>query len=193
MSENHQPSRDPQTLLDTVNMSMVEGLGQLADYFGYNRLVGQLYGALLFSPEPLSLDDLVELLAKSKASVSMNMRILEQLGLVREVWVRDTRKKYYEAESDLWKALINVLRSREMRDVDRALEVLNSNIKSLQATIPQMNDRQKKLAAHYQTRMEQLEDFFRLAQVVLNSLMEYGVTFDFNQILENQENTNTDD
>lgn len=193
MSENPQPTIDPKSLLQDVNTSMMEGLGQLADYFGYNRLLGQLYGALLFSPEPLSLDDLVDLLAKSKASVSMNMRTLEQLGLVREVWVRDTRKKYYEAESDLWKALTNVLRSREMRDVDRALEILNTNTRNLRVASPQMDDEQKKVADHYMERMEQLQDFFRLAQVVLNSLMEYGLAFDFNQMMDNQNGTENND
>lgn len=193
MSDNQQPNHSPQQLLDTVNTSMMEGLGQLADYFGYNRLMGQLYGALLFSPDALSLDDLVELLAKSKASVSMNMRTLEQLGLVREVWVRDTRKKYYEAESDLWKALINVLRSREMRDVDRAVEILSGNTKNLRSMMPQMDDVQQKVANHYITRMEQLEDFFRLAQAVLNSLMEYGLAFDFNQFIDDQDGSKPND
>ncbi len=123
----------------------------------------------------------------------MNMRTLEQLGLVREVWVRDTRKKYYEAESDLWKALINLLRSREMRDVGRALEILSGNSKNLKAMLPQMDERQKKVATHYMGRMEQLEDFFRLAQAVLSSLMEYGLAFDFNQFLGDQDDTNPND
>jgi len=81
--------------LDAVNESMLEGLGRLAEYFGYNKIMGQLYGALLLSPEALSLDDLGTQLAISKASVSMNMRTLEQMGVVREVWVRGDRRKYY--------------------------------------------------------------------------------------------------
>src|SRR5688572_28675623 len=81
-------------VLSTVNDSILDGLGQLADYFGYNRVMGKMYGALLLSPMPMSLDDLLNHLDVSKASVSMNMRMLENLGIVREVWVRGDRRKY---------------------------------------------------------------------------------------------------
>ena len=45
--------------LQAVQDSMLDGLGQLSDYFGFSKVMGQLYGALLLSPTPLSLDDLV--------------------------------------------------------------------------------------------------------------------------------------
>ncbi len=187
MADNNIPNEELQQTLQAVNDSMLEGLGQLADYFGYNKVMGQLYGALLLSPDPLSLDNLVETLGKSKASISMNVRTLEHMGIVREVWVRDSRKKYYEAESDLWKTLTNVLGSRELRDVDRALNVLESNIAQLRQTMPQMDDEQKTLANHYITRIDQLSDFFRLARVVLTSLMAHGRQFDVSQLINGQE------
>lgn len=186
MSDNEK-QKDPAVVLKSVNENMMEGLGQLAAYFGYNKLMGQLYGALLMSPEPLSLDDLVDSLSKSKASVSMNMRTLEHMGVVREVWVRDSRKKFYEAESDLWKALTNVLRNREVRDIDRALEILQSSVENIQDVMPQMPEDQQHVGKHYIKRVEQLEDFFRLAQAVVASLMEYGLSFDFNQLRDDQD------
>ena len=48
--------------LQAVQDSMLDGLGQLASYFGFSKVMGQLYGALMLSAVPLSLDDLVELL-----------------------------------------------------------------------------------------------------------------------------------
>ncbi len=181
-----------QTTLRAVNESMMDGLGQLADYFGYNKVMGQLYGALLLSPDPLSLDDLVEQLGKSKASISMNVRNLEHMGIVREVWVRDSRKKFYEAESDLWKALTHVLGSRELRDVDRALNVLDNNIDQLRAKLPEMNDDQQKMATYYIARIDELSDFFRLARVVLTSLMQYGHQFNLGQIINgSKDDTNS--
>jgi DNA-binding transcriptional regulator GbsR (MarR family) len=104
-----------------VHDSMLDGLGQLSGYFGFSKVMGQLYGALLLSPDPLSLDDLMERLDISKASVSMNLRTLEHMGMVRQVWVRGGggRRKYYEAETDFWQIIANILSGREMRDVDR--------------------------------------------------------------------------
>src|SRR6476659_1392112 len=118
-------------VLSAANQSMLEGLGQLSDYFGYNRVMGKMYGALLLSPVPTSLDDLMNHLDISKASVSMNMRTLENMGIAREVWVRGDRRKYYEAEPDFWKILTNVLGSRELREVNEALSVLESSLDNL--------------------------------------------------------------
>lgn len=170
--------------MQAVHDSMLDGLGQLADYFGFNRVIGQLFAALILSPEPLSLDDMVNSLGKSKASVSMNMRTMEHLGIVREVWVRDTRKKYYEAETDMWKILTNVMGSRELRDIDRALEVLQHNIEQLREKMPELGEEEKKLAKHYIDRIDQLSDFFKFARMVLTSILKYGAAFDVTELIE---------
>lgn len=183
MTDSNQ--QDP--TMQAVHDSMLDGLGQLADYFGFNRVMGQLYAALLLSPEPLSLDDLVNSLGKSKASVSMNMRTLEHMGIVREVWVRETRKKFYEAETDMWKILTNVMGSRELRDIDRALDVLENNIDKLRAEMPSMSDEREVLARHYISRIDQLQDFFKFARMILTSILEYGRDFNVNEFIEQAE------
>ena len=73
--------------LTAVNDSTVTGLGRLARFFGFSDVMGRLYGTLLLSPGPLSLDDLGDTLEISKGSVSMNMRGLERWGMAKEVWV----------------------------------------------------------------------------------------------------------
>ncbi len=168
--------------LRAVNDNMLEGLGQLAAYFGYNKVMGKMYGALLLSPEPMSLDDMLAHLDISKASVSMNMRTLENMGIVREVWVRGDRRKYYEAESDLWRVLTNVLGSRELRDVNTALDTLESNIEQLRADIPTMNDSDQRLAAHYITRLDNMKEFFRFAKLILTSILERDRNFNVSQV-----------
>lgn len=168
--------RDPH--LRAVNDSMLDGLGKLADYFGYNKVLGKMYGALLLSPKPMSLDDLMAHLDISKASVSMNMRMLENIGLAREVWVRGDRRKYYEAESDLWRALTNVLGSRELRDVNQALGVLETSIARLRAGADTMSDDERELARFYVGRIDQMKDFFRLAELILTALMERDRPFE---------------
>ena len=168
--------RDPQ--LRAVNDSMLDGLGKLADYFGYNKVLGKMYGALLLSPVPMSLDDLMAHLDISKASVSMNMRMLENIGLAQEVWVRGDRRKYYEAESDLWRALTNVLGSRELRDVNQALGVLETNIERLRTGADAMSDNERELAHFYVGRIDQMKDFFRLAELILTSIIERDRPFE---------------
>jgi DNA-binding transcriptional regulator GbsR (MarR family) len=172
---NSNDQNTPQKLspvLSTVNDSILDGLGQLADYFGYNRVMGKMYGALLLSPVPMSLDDLLNHLDVSKASVSMNMRMLENLGIVREVWVRGDRRKYYEAESDFWKILNSVLGGRELREINQALSVLEANVEKLQDADSTMTAKDRELAQLYLERMEQIQAFFRFAKLVITSILE---------------------
>lgn len=159
---------------DTVNTSIIDGLGQLASYFGFSKVIGQLAGALLLSPDPLSLDDLMNRLGISKASVSTHMRTLEHIGVAREVWVKDDRRKFYRAESDFWQILTNILSSRELRDVNQALRVLEDDADHLQRALPEMSDEEHRLAEFYVERLEQLQDFFRLAQLLLTSIIQHA-------------------
>jgi len=160
--------------LQAANTSVIEGLGQLASYFGFSKVMGQLYGALLLSPHPLSLDDLMAQLGISKASVSTNLRTLEHMGIVREVWVKDDRRKYYQAEGDFWRILTNVLSSRELRNVNQALRVLDENAADLQQMQPDLPEAERRLAELYAQRITQLQDFFRLAQLLLMSLLDHA-------------------
>lgn len=163
----------PDKDLDAVHESMLDGLSQLADYFGFSKVMGQLYGVLLLSGEPMSLDGLLERLDISKASVSMNMRTLEQLGMVRQVWLRgkSDRRKYYEAETDLLQIVTNIISRREMRDVDRALNVLQNNIETLHAAQDKLSQEDQETAALYIDRITRIQALFRFAQLVMTSIL----------------------
>ncbi len=170
-SANGQQQHDPN--LVAAQSSMLDGLGQLASYFGFSKVMGQLFGALLLSGEPLSLDDLVVLLDISKASVSMNLRTLEHMGMVRQVWVRGSsgRRKYYEAETDFWQIISNVLAGREMRDVDRALNVMDESIARLSGALSTMSEGDQQLAKLYIERIEAMQSLFRFAQMMITSIL----------------------
>ncbi|MFZ4815717.1 MAG: GbsR/MarR family transcriptional regulator [Phototrophicaceae bacterium] len=159
--------------LKAVHDSMLNGLGQLSDYFGFSKVMGQLYSIVLLSPEPLCLDDFVERLSISKASVSMNLRTLEHLGMVRRVWTSDSsdRRKFYEAETDFWQIITNVLTGREMRDVERAISTLEVNITQLREALPQMSDKDQEIAGLYVERIEQIEALFRFALLILKTIL----------------------
>ena len=155
---------------------MLDGLSQLADYFGFNKVMGQLYGSLLLSAEPLSLDDMMARLGISKASVSTNMRSLEHMGMVRQVWVRggSGRRKYYQAETDFWQIFSNFLSGRELRDVERALAVMEENRQRISNSDRELPPDQQILARLYLDRIAQMQALFRFAQLIINSVIEPG-------------------
>jgi DNA-binding transcriptional regulator GbsR (MarR family) len=159
--------------LAAVHDSMLDGLGQLANYFGFSKVTGQIYGALLLSAKPLCLDDMVELLDISKANASMTMRTLENMGMVREVWVRGTngRRKYYEAEANFWKIITNILSGREMRDVERALRVMDENARHLNKAMEELSDEKREQAALYLERISQMQNLFEFAQMMITAIL----------------------
>jgi DNA-binding transcriptional regulator GbsR (MarR family) len=170
--ENHHSAITNEAIL-TVHESMLDGLSQLADYLGFSKVMGQLYGALLLSSHPLSLDDLMERLSISKASVSMNMRTLEHMGMVRQVWVRGKggRRKYYEAETDFLQIITNILSGREMRDVDRAISIMGENAELISESMEGMTKEDRELAELYLERIAQMQAMFRFAQLVITSIL----------------------
>ena len=159
--------------LEIVHDSMLDGLSQLADYFGFSKVMGQLYGSLLLSAEPLSLDDMMARLGISKASVSTNIRSLEHMGMVRQVWVRggSGRRKYYQAETDFWQIFSNFLSGRELRDLEHALSVMQENHQRISGAISDLPPDQQILARLYLDRIAQMQALFRFAQLIINSVM----------------------
>ncbi|MCA9898587.1 MAG: hypothetical protein H6654_11155 [Ardenticatenaceae bacterium] len=168
--------------ITAVNDSTVAGLGRLARFFGFSEVMGRLYGTLLMSPEALSLDDLADTLRISKGSVSMNMRALERWGMANEVWMRGERKKYYQAESDLWQVIRNVLDSRERREVQLALQVLGDSVAKLQSANDQLSPEEQELAKYYLERMDDLQAFFEFAQMALETVLGGQETLDFDSV-----------
>ncbi len=168
--------------LEAVEESTVAGLGRLAGFFGFSELMGRLYGTLLLSPEPLSLDDLAEGLQISKGSVSMNMRSLERWGMANEVWVRGERRKFYMAESDFWTVIRNVLSGREMREVQVALEVLGESVEKLRAVEDELPEEEQEIAEYTLERIADLRNFFELALLVLETFMASSEEIDFDEV-----------
>lgn len=68
---------------------------------GLPRSIGEIYGLLFISQNPLSLDDLVRLLDISKGSASQGLRTLKSLGAVREAHGGAERRTYYEPAVEL--------------------------------------------------------------------------------------------
>ncbi len=102
------------------------------------------------------------------------MRTLENLGMVREVWVRGGtgRRKYYEAEGNFWRIITNILKGREMRDVERALHVMDANARKLNLAMDELPEDQRELADLYLERIAQLQGLFQFAQFMIEAILE---------------------
>jgi predicted transcriptional regulator len=86
---------------DAGTKQFVEQLAVLLEADGLPRVAGRLFGVLLVSAEARSLDELAAQLRVSKASISVNARLLEQRGVVERVGRQADRRDYYRIGDDI--------------------------------------------------------------------------------------------
>lgn len=135
------------------------GLSRISNFWGFPKAMGAIFGALYLSPDPCSLDELVELAGVSKGAVSTNVRALERLGMVHKQMQIGDRKDYYLAETDFWKIVKGILREREKSEFDHALRTVDESLEIVNQ--PSFNGAQADLAQFYGERLRAMQAFFR--------------------------------
>jgi DNA-binding transcriptional regulator GbsR (MarR family) len=142
---------DEKETLTELRQRLAEAGGRTSQDLGAGRIVGQVLVYLYLQKDAQSLDSIEEALALSKASVSIAVRQLEQLGFVRRVWVSGDRKKYYRSAdnigSSLQHGLLAFLRQKAVlfgAELDAALELLGNDSDEA-VFLRQRIDRAKKL------------------------------------------------
>jgi DNA-binding transcriptional regulator GbsR (MarR family) len=141
-----------------IREGLMEAMGRITSFWGFSKIMGQLYGLLYLSSKPLTLDEMAESLSISKGNVSINIRALERWNMVKTVWVKGDRKDYYEAETDFWKIVKGVLREREKKEFDLALD---SVTKLLKKTGEAQKASKNAEMAFQIDRLRKLEDFIQ--------------------------------
>jgi DNA-binding transcriptional regulator GbsR (MarR family) len=110
----------------TWQEQITQALGDAANRSGvFSETAGRIFAVLYLSPGALSLDEIAEALGTSKGNASVQVRELLALGMVRKVWVRRSRRDYYEAVTDLWAIATQVIARRleqEAQALSSALE-----------------------------------------------------------------------
>jgi DNA-binding transcriptional regulator GbsR (MarR family) len=81
---------------------LIQEFGNLYETYGLKRLEGLIVGLLLTQDEPVSLDGMVDLLGHSKGPISIAVRRLDDIGLVKKVNGPVNRRNYYAAHPDLF-------------------------------------------------------------------------------------------
>src|SRR4051812_18667237 len=90
----------------------VEFFADFVQVLGVPRSIGQIYGLLFSSPEPLSFTDIAERLDISKGSASQGLQSLRALGAVVSVSGENDRRERFEPELGIRKLVSGVLRER---------------------------------------------------------------------------------
>jgi len=135
---------------------------------GLPRSIGEIYGLLFISQEPLSLDDFVERLDISKGSASQGLRTLKSLGAVREAKgaANSERRTYYEPAVELKRLVGGFIREQIRPHIKSG----KSKINHLSDTASQIEDPQHR--EFLNERIERLDQWMSNGARVLPLLQK---------------------
>lgn len=149
-----------------IRERFIAAAGDLTQSLGFGRNLGQIYGHIYFSPEAQSLDDLCEALGISKGSASMLVRQLEQWGALKKIWVKGSRKDFYEASVEFGR----IIRRAMIEMVGRTAESADGLLADSETWLKQHhNGKPNPDHAFLNDRVKRLRDFRNRAHGLWNS------------------------
>src|SRR6478735_3793192 len=100
--------------------------GDMGDEWGVNRSVSQIHGLLYRAEEPMTAEDIAEVLGMARSNVSNSIKELLSWGLIRRVPILGDRREHFEAETDIWEVAAKIAAGRKEREIDPALSTLRA-------------------------------------------------------------------
>jgi predicted transcriptional regulator len=105
---------------DSVRRDFVELWGSMGPFWGVPPGTARVYGFLISCAHPATAEEIQEGLAMSRGAVSMACRELRGWGLVHLERKHGSRQLAYRPETDLERALENIVRTRKRREGTRS-------------------------------------------------------------------------
>jgi len=114
--------------MDAALGIFVDGLGAAAATSGVlSALQGRIFALLYLQQTPLALEEIASELQQSKSNVSINIRGLIEWHLVRRISVPGSRKDHYEAATNFWRVMQEVMERRFRWTVRQVLAAITES------------------------------------------------------------------
>ena len=114
--------------LSPLTEAFVLHFGEMGSRWGINRTVGQIYALLYISDRPRPADEITQTLGVSRSNVSMGLKELQSLQLVRLQHLPGDRREHFSTPDDIWQIVRTLAEQRRHREVDPTLSVLRDLI-----------------------------------------------------------------
>ena len=137
----------------------VDGIGAAAATSGVlNQLQGRIFALLYLHAGPLSLDEIAAELGQSKSNVSIQVRGLVEWHLIRHTRLPGSRKDHYEAATDFWRVMQEIMERRFRWNLRQVLATVDETSHAAEDTAGKAVDRER--AAFVTARLGALRTFF---------------------------------
>jgi DNA-binding transcriptional regulator GbsR (MarR family) len=127
---------------------------------GLPKSLGEIYGLLFVTPQPLSLDDFVSKLNMSKGTASQGLRMLRELGAVKEADGNGSRRTLYKPDVDLKRLVGGFIREQVRPHLESGRGKIGKLLKNAAQEDPEMRK-------FYRERVLKLESWMGRGRIVL--------------------------
>lgn len=138
---------------------VVDFFVQAADLLGVPKSVAAIYGIVFASATPLSFAEIETRLDISKGSISQGLRVLREVGALKEVSSAADRAELFTPDLELRKLVARFLESRLQKQLDAG----SSRLVALGKAVPGGDAE----AAELKKRLKSLSDWHGKARTVL--------------------------
>ena len=99
--------------------------GEMGNRWGVNRTVAQVHALLYLSTEPLTAEDIAEVLSVARSNVSTSLRELQNWQLVHATHQMGDRRDFFSTSHDVWQLFLTVVQQRVEREIEPTIAALN--------------------------------------------------------------------
>jgi DNA-binding transcriptional regulator GbsR (MarR family) len=97
-------------------------MGELVSFWGFKASMGRIWTILYMSRRALTADEIAQRTNLSTGAVSMALSELMKWGIATRQPTPQARKRHYKAEIDVWAIVRRIMRERELRLIERAVD-----------------------------------------------------------------------
>lgn len=155
--------------MDRATAIFVDGIGAAAATSGIlTQLQGRIFALLYLQPKPLALEDVAAELQQSKSNISVTIRGLVEWHLVRLTPVPGSRKDHYEAATNFWRVMQEIMERRFRWNLRQALAAAAEAERALEP----VGRESKETAAFISSRLTGLKLFFTAVDVAIGAFTQ---------------------
>ncbi len=164
----------PETQFEDARSLFIRRWGEMAATWGISRTMAEIHALMYLATEALCTDDVMEKLAVSRGSASVNLRELVNWGLIHRIHRRGDRKEYFEGEKDVWQMFETIVRERRRREVQPIVETIERCVGMIDQGRSGLRGQARKDADGYKQRFTDILDFCEMMNTVFNLTSKAG-------------------
>ena len=149
---------------EEAKIKFINTWGSLGTLWGINKAMAQIQALLFITPNPLSMEEIMEELKISRGNTSMNLRQLMDWGIVSKELIPGERKEFFTTEKDVQELTRIIAKERSRREIKPVIKVLKDVSSIKEDGTPKTKELIKQTKA--------LQDLTENADLMINNLVD---------------------